>query len=341
MTIQVSSLFTVESAAKILDRGLEVARSVGLLVDTWRTGDPTRSLYKYLADVLNTYEEIVAQYIRSGFRSTAEGDWFTVLAKEVYGVDRVEATFATPTITLSNGGGGHYEIESDGDLTVKSSATDKTFHNTSTGTLAAGSSAIVFELVADEAGSDSTVAVDELDTLITTLLGVTIDSSTAATATDEQSDPSLDDQCGDTLGALSPNGPPDAYQFVARSSDLTGVTDVTRAKSIADDDTGDVTLYVASDSGAVAGASVTAVQAAIEEFATPLCITPTVVNSTPVTVDVTATIEGVDIPTGFEATISAALVTKFKTINISDGTESIAKSLIVAEIHKAIPEADR
>jgi hypothetical protein len=332
--LSVAALFAVSTAAEIFEYGLSLARIVGLPVTSWRTGDPTRSLYKYLANVLAALETSNADYIRAGFLSTASGDWLTVLALETFGVTRTEATHATPTVTVTNSGGGFYEIEA-GDLTFRASGIDKTYHNTSGGTLSAGAT-VTFDLVADEAGSDSSVEADEVDALVTTLLGVEVDSSTAAIANDEQSDEELREQCGDTLGALSPNGPADAYEYVCRNPDLTGVTDITRAKTVDDSDTGDVIVYVAGPSGPVAGASVTAAQDAVEEWATPNCITPTVTNCTVTTISVTATISGADIPGDFEDRIEDALESLFASIDIG-GT--VAVSAIISTIHNTLVAA--
>lgn len=335
MTISVQALFTPETAANILNLGLDIARLVGLPVTTWRSGDPTRSLYKYLATVLAGLEGIYGDYIRAGFLSSATGEWLTVLAWEVYGVERTEATFATGTITLTNGGGGFYPVDSSGDLTFKAGSTEKTFHSTSTGTLSAGST-VVFEFEADEAGSDSSVALNEIDELVTTLLGVTIVTSSAAVAVDEQSDEALREQCRSTLGALSPDGPPDAYEYVVRNPALTGVTEITRASTDHDSTTGEVTVFVGSPSGTVSGASITAAQDAIEIWATPLCVTPTVQNVTPVQIHVTATITGSDIPAGADDLIEAALGVLFSSVNPDGAT--VARSRIDKLIHDTIPQ---
>src|SRR5690606_21310682 len=113
-----------------------------------------------------------------------------------------------------------------------------------------------FDLVADEAGSGSSVGADEIDELVTTFLGVEIASSTAAVGTDEPDPETIREQCRATTGALSPNGPPDAYEFVVRESSLTGVTEITRAKATGDSDTGTGDVIVASASGAVSSGSV-------------------------------------------------------------------------------------
>jgi hypothetical protein len=52
-----TALLVVNTAATLYDRGLAIARVLGLPVTSWRTGDPTRSLYKYLATVLASQEE--------------------------------------------------------------------------------------------------------------------------------------------------------------------------------------------------------------------------------------------------------------------------------------------
>lgn len=285
----VLALFVAESAANILQRGLDLATTLGLPVTSWRTGDPTRSLYKYLATKLATTDLILAELAKSAFLSTATGDWLKILALEVYGVEVQEATYATGTLVLVNNGGGFYPREA-GDLAFKSSITGKTYHSTTGGDLASGpGTTLELGFVADEAGSDSTLAEDELDTMVTTLLGVEIQSSTAAIGLDDQSDESIREQCRDSLGALSPNGPLDAYNFVAKDSELTGITSITRSFSINNED-GTVTCYIAGPTGNVTSPEVAAVQAAFDTWATPNCITATAVTAVAVTITVTATV---------------------------------------------------
>lgn len=334
-TIEVFTLFVSNTAAKIYSSALELAASVGLPVTSWRAGDPTKTSFNFLADALAAREDVLSEFIKAGFRSTAEGDWFTLMARDMYGVTRGEATFAEPTATVHNGGGGFYPRVA-GDLTFKASSTGKTYHTTDAGSgvLSAGAT-VTYALIADEAGSDSSAAANDVDTLVTQLLGVTVVSSTAATAIDAQPDPSLDEQCAATLGALSPNGPGDAYEFVVRNPDLTGNTEITRAKTVADDDTGRVIVYVAGTSGPVSGAAITAAQAAVERWATPNCVRPTVTNASAVTVALTSEITGVDIPSDFEASIAAAFGVYCSSIEIGG---LVATSAIVALHHTAVPQ---
>lgn len=343
--IAVFSLFVVQTAEEWLDYGLGIAKIAGLPVESWRVGDPTRSLYKYVAEALAARDLQDAEFVRAGFLSEAKDDWKTVVAREVYGVDRDEETFATPTVTITNGGGGYYPIQ-EGDLTVQASSTGKTYHNTDTheepGDVLSGGATITFTLVADEGGSDSNVAADEIDTIVSpALIGCTIDSSTAAVAADRQEDGSLETDCRETLGALSPNGPADAYSYVVRQEALTGVADIARSSATNDSTTGTVTVYVASQSGAVAGASVTAAQDAVETWANPLTMTPTVVNATATTVDLTATISGENIPADYETLIEDALAVYLSTtaISVTGRLTVIAVSKLYELIHATIPQA--
>lgn len=339
MSLSLNTLFTVETAASILAKGLEIAVTLGLPVTSWRAGDPTRSLYHYQAEILATQESTAAEYIKSGFLDSAEGDWLTILAKQVYNVDRVEATAAEGSLELSNSGGGFYVWDA-GDITFKSSATGATYHNTTSLTLAGGESGSV-NFTADDVGSDYSVAEDEIDELVTTFQGVSITSSDAATATDEQTDESLRETCRSSVGAMSPNGPADAYVFVALSSDLTGTTEVTRASADGDTDTGDVTVYVAGPSGPVTGPAITAVEDAIAEWATPLGITPEVVNVDTVDVAITVTVDIYqsvgETESDIEEAIETAIETMFAELPIGGNDGFLHVSHIIGTIKAVYP----
>lgn len=283
--VSLATLLVQETKAAIYAKGLAVATTLSLPVTSWSVGDPTRSLYHFVSEILSTLEGVAVGYIASGFLdfavAAAEADdsnrpWLILLAEQVYGYDTTEATYATTTITLTNNAGGFYPDILSGDLTFRSSATGKTYHNTSSGTLNSGpATTLVLDIVADEPGSASSAGAGEIDEMVTTLLEVTCSNATAATGLDAESPASVATGCRAKLGALSPNGPRSAYEYVATRPALTGTTNVTRARSIGDSATGDVTLLLAGPSGGVAGADVTLVQTAIERWATPLCITPT------------------------------------------------------------------
>jgi uncharacterized phage protein gp47/JayE len=343
-----ASLLVSETKAQIYARGLEVADALGLNTSSWVAGDPTRSLYHFLGDALSRLEEMVAGFIGSGFLDYAADDWLTLLAEQAYNVERVEGTFATSTVTLTNSGGGVFIVAA-GDVVVKNTGTGKTYTNTTGGTLSPGvGEELELDVTADEVGSDSSAAADAINALVTTMLGVTVTASTAALGLDEEEDEALRDRCRAKLGMLSSAGPADAYNYVVKSSDLTGVTDITRARTVGDSTIGDVVVYVAGAAGDVDAASVTAAQLAVETWAAPICITPTVTNATEVLVPVTYSVwlyasVGEETPT-ITTAIAAALAGMFALRPIGGDIISPAtagklyQSLIVSTIKEVYPD---
>lgn len=338
MTINILNLFTRETADKILSRGLAVAKAIGLPVTSWRNGDPTKSLYHFAADFFDAQEQRNTEFAKSGFMSTAEGDWATLHARDMYGVSRQGAGYATPTVTLRNNGGGVFDM-APGDLRVLCTATNKTYTNTDNPGVLGPGAQFTYALIADEAGAASSVGQNEIDDFVSpagmATYNVAIVSSTSAAAQDEQSVPELRDQCGDTLGALSPNGPPDAYEKVCKDPKLTGTTEINRAQAQGDDDTGEVIVYVASAAGAVTSPSVAAAQAACRKWSTPLCLRPTVVSAAVAAVNITAQISGPNIPATYQAAINGELGKLFVGLPIG---ATVYRSRLIAAIHDAVPQ---
>jgi hypothetical protein len=344
LTININVLWAVNSAEKIFDMGIQVAQALGLPTTSWRTGDPERSLYKYLAEVLAAHDGQVSSYIKAGFLSSAVADanetgetgWLKLLAYETFGVTVPDAGYATPSVTLRNEGGGNYPRLA-GEITVKNSATGKTYHNTNAPAPLNAGATVTYTLEADEAGAESSAAVNEIDEIVTTMLGVVVVSSSASYASDELTPDEIGTLCSATLGALSPNGPPDAFEYVCLNPELTGTTEVTRAYSYGTSSSGRVQVYVASATGSVSVGGLQACQDAVEEWATPLCALPTVLSAVPYAVAVTCTIAGVAIPADFAERIEGEIETYFASLPIH-GT--VARSAILAAIHRAVPAVD-
>ncbi len=293
MTLSLSTLISPATKAQIYTGALAIANAIGLPVSSWQAGDPTRSLFHVESEFLSSLEQIVVNFIASGFLDYATGIWLKILAYQVFGVTVPDATYATCDVVLSNSGGGLYSDIAAGDIILKNTTTGKTYRNTTGGTLASGGSpatTLTITVRADEAGSDSSAGSGEIDVLVTNLLGVTCTNPLSAIGIDEQEEATTRQQCRDMLGALSPNGPKEAYSFVARNSALSGTTAVTRVRTYSDSDTGDVTVYLAGPAGGVLEADRALVEAAILKWSTPLCITPTVYSATNVIVPVTYTL---------------------------------------------------
>jgi hypothetical protein len=351
MSVSLATLLIQQTKEQLYTLGLDVAESVGVDTSTWQAGDPTRSLYHIEAETLSSLEAMVVGFIASGFLDYATGDWLTILAKQVFNVDVPGATFATTTITLSNGGGGFYDIDAN-DLTFKCSLTGKTYHNTTGGSLASGpGTTLDLDIEADEAGSDSSAGATEIDTMVTTLLGVTCSNATAAVGVDAQQEDTTRQQCRDKLGALSPNGPKEAYSYVARNSALTGTNVVTRVRVYPDSTTGEVTVYVASPSGAVGTSDLDLVTTAILTYATPICITPTILSAENVEIDLEYDLWIYKNCNKTTAQVAAAVETALKTMlaNRPIGgdlippatTGALYQSMIESTIRGTFPQAFR
>jgi hypothetical protein len=278
-TFTFASLITVATAAKLLERGLSVARLLSLPVDSWRAGDPTRSLYHFLAEYLSTHDQVAAEYIKAGFLDWAAGDWLKVLAYQVYGVEAEDASSASNTLRLSNSSGGLYAFDA-GDVIWRSSFTGKTYHNRDPFTLNPLQSNLEIYWVADEPGADSSVGNNEIDEFVTPFPGISIVSSSAGYGSDAQSDDSIKLACRESLGATSPNGPREAYEYIAKRSQLTGTNEVTRARASGDTGNGTVYVRVASAAGPVSADALEKVERAVVVWATHIGGTPIVQNVT-------------------------------------------------------------
>jgi phage-related baseplate assembly protein len=289
VSFSLADLFSVTTKARVYAKALQIATALGLPVTSWRAGDPTRSVYHVIAEEIEARDITASSYAKSGFLDSATGEWLTILADQVFNVQREAATAVASTLRLVNTEGGVYSWDA-GDLVFRSSVNGKTYHNTTAGTLSAVAEEIDVGFIADEEGADSSLAADELDELVTAMPGVEILSSDAGNANDEEDDAPLRERCRASTGALSPNGPADAYRYVAVTAALTGNTETTRAYVEANSGTGAVTVYCAGAAGGVSGTALTAVDTAIARYCTPLCITATIESAVEATQNVTVSV---------------------------------------------------
>jgi phage-related baseplate assembly protein len=143
-------------------------------------------------------------------------------------------------------------------------------------------------------GSDSTSPAGDIDTLVTTLSGVTVSNASAIVGVDEEIDSALRTRCLERTGPLSPMGPDDAYGYAARNAvtstgDAIGVTRVA-TQAVGD---GTINIWVATATGEVTGTAsnpatdLGAIAAAIYEEAEPLSVEAVVDTATALTIPVT------------------------------------------------------
>jgi uncharacterized phage protein gp47/JayE len=151
------------------------------------------------------------------------------------------------------------------------------------------------QFVASELGAASSAAPGEISLMVSTFPGLSCDNPNQLVGTDVEGDTALRQRCTEQLGALSPMGPWDAYSSALRNATRgeggpnLGITRV----SLVPDGYGRIDVYVATDSGTVAGDIDTPgtdlwyAQQAVQRYAEPQSVTAIVQSATTVNVGVT------------------------------------------------------
>jgi len=290
-SVSLSELTTPLTRAQAEALTYAILARLGLSTTTWKPGAVARALITVFAIFMVGATTLLALIAGGGFLETASGDWLTLLARHVYGVERELATFAAGEITLVNTAGGVYTLDP-GDLVVQNLDTGKTYRNTTTFTVGALAT-ITVPIAAVEGGSASTSIAGAITGFVTPLIGVTCSNALAVVGTDDEGDAALKTRCSERLGALSPNGPWDAYAYVAKNSKRADGTPIgiTRTR-LSKDGFGNVVLYVATATGGVTGTpddtttDLGAVSDAIQRGAVPLAVTADVESAVPNVIDI-------------------------------------------------------
>lgn len=314
----------------------------GVRTTSWKPGAVVRTIIACVAIVLAAFSRLQALVAKGGFLELAEGVWLDQVALYVYGETRSPGSFASGNVTFNNAGGGVYS-GGIGDIVVRSSATNKTYRNTAPFSIGALATGVQIPFAAVELGADSTAPAGTIDTLVTTLSGVTCTNATALVGTDEEGDPDLKIRCRAKLGTLSPNGARAAYEYIARSAVASDgrPIGVTRVRTIPDG-VGGVEVYVATATGVVTGTDTDpdtdlgAVAEAIWTQCEPLCIEATVQSATAATIAVTYElwVRGLDgvRASDIEPLVAEALATYLSQVPIGGDGGYVRKSALEAVI---------
>jgi phage-related baseplate assembly protein len=341
-----------------------VLARVGVNVTSWKSGSVVRTMIVAVSVVFAAFTTIMASIARSGFLELSSGEWLTLVARYVYGVERNAASYASGSVVLSNAQGGIYSLDA-GDLIVANVDTGRTYRSTAPFTLPAATGTppaitpgtVTVPIAATEAGADSSADAGKISHMVTTLLGVTCTNPGSLTGFNEEIDTLLRQRCSETLGALSPMGPWDAYSTALRKATrLDGTSlNITRVGLTADG-YGHVDVYCATDAGGVTGdptdptTDLGAAMAAVLEWAAPQAITPRVHGATeliqPVTYSVWMYNTSGLTAEQIEDTIAAALRVYFPKQpvggNVADAPPgAIYHDTLKAAIAQSIPEIFR
>ncbi len=223
--------------------------ALGVTTTSWKPGATVRTMIAGASIVLAGFSSLQARIAESGFLELSSGDWLDLVGVFVYDVERDDGTFATGNVQLDNAAGGLFNVAV-GDLVVLNTTSSKTYRNTAAFTLNPLETGLLVPVRAEEIGSASTANPGQIDDFVTVLLDVTVTNPDALVGSDPESDADYIERCLAKTGVLSPNGPSDAYRFLALSAtrDDGATVDVTRVTTVADGE-GNVTVTVGSATG--------------------------------------------------------------------------------------------
>jgi hypothetical protein len=281
---------TVEEAKSSIYSVLGI---LGVSTTDWRPGAVVRTIITAFAVLFAGATSLIAMIARGGFLALAASAWLTLVAKYVYGVDRNPATYATGPVTLTNAGGGVYSLNA-GELQLLNPVTLATYRNTAPINIPALAT-VTATIKCDQQGAFGTSEAGAITGIqAPSLAGVTASNAAALVGQDEEEDEALRTRCSEKLGALSPNGAPDAYAYVARNAlrlDGSGVG-VNRVQVVRNGTT-TLDVYTATPTGAVTGTigdlttDLGAVDEAIQTQVVPIPLTANVHSAAAVMVPIT------------------------------------------------------
>lgn len=289
-------------------------------VTSWLEGGIARTLVELFAEGLAQMSQLVANVAAGGFLLLASGDWLTLVAEQVYEIERNEAQYTQGTCQLAAVPTSSGATITPGQL-VATTSSGLRYSNTNGGTLAPGGT-LNLTFKAESPGAAYNVGVGTITTLSTPLPGVAINNPDLGGGTwitsqgaDEETDASLQARCQarwPSLGSAPTDSPFDLWAKTASAT-------VTRTKVLPDSTTpGQVDVYLAGASGSVGAGTVAAVQAYIDPRVPGPSMTCVVSDSTnePILVEATLFVKA-----GYEDTALAAansnLTAYFNTVDIS------------------------
>lgn len=181
MTVALSDLLATPSEEDLRQQFLADLNAAGFPITDWQSG-ATLKTYVYLQAraYLIALGQVIPDIAAGGYLSEAQGEWLTLLAKQVFNIDRQAATFTVQQATLTCApGNGPYTVVA-GTLVAQTTAGHR-YTNLTGGALAAGSP-LQLQWQSEgpvDSGSAATSYVDtanSMTTMVTPLLGVTINN---------------------------------------------------------------------------------------------------------------------------------------------------------------------
>jgi uncharacterized phage protein gp47/JayE len=313
MALSLEQLVTNVTMEQARKKVYDLLEAQGFPTSSWVAGGVARALTTLVALLFVLVTETVVLVSRAGFLDYATGVWLTLLAAQGFNVTRRVATFATLSqrVRLDNTLGTSHGPFQPFERKIYNPDTKKTYFITSTWSIGPLETGVYVDIQATEAGASSSAGANTITAFENPPSGVTVTNEIAVVGLDEETDPELRARCRAKQGALSPNGPKLAYDYVAKTLELNGGVAVNRTKLIgATVESGAPIVYLAGPSGALTSDDRDKVEDGILRWSTPQCVEPDVRNTTNVTVNVVQTVYIVDDENILDADLQAAALAR-------------------------------
>ncbi len=221
MSISLADILTPSDRAEMLALLLAIAAELDAPTTAWQSGNPILTMLTTASEKLADLTAVTVEIAKGGFGDLLPSDaWADLWAQSRFNVVRVPATQASGDMTLTcsaSAVGNTYAI---GEVIVAHATTGKTYRNTAAVTVSPSTTLTLQPFAADEPGIASNAAPATITTMVSSIVGVTCSNPLTFIGTDKETTPALVSRARSKLGALSPNGPKDAYDYVVRSPSI-------------------------------------------------------------------------------------------------------------------------
>lgn len=270
--LPLDELLTGLSEDEVMATFLTILEALEIPSSAWPTRGIAMTIVRVFARTVSSISKFQRLIAEAGFLDYATGAGLTLLARCVYGVERIPATFASGEETLTNTTGNTYSKAARGVIFV--GVNGKSYTNKEPFTLGANAT-LTIPIEAIEQGSGSTAPAGTIIELETTMLGVLVTNERSVVGVDAEKDGPLRLRCRERIQAYGAGAPRGAYSYWARTAkrDDGSPVNINRVSTSRSSSTGRVVQTVASPTGAPATDDLEAIEATIEEKVRPDTVT--------------------------------------------------------------------
>ncbi len=314
-------ILTPAERDEVLATLLALSASLGAATTSWAEGNPLLTLLTTDAQKSADLTLMAVEIAKGGFGELLPSDaWADLWAQSRFKATRVPATAAAGYVDATNSSASNYGPIAIGGFIIAHATTGKIYRNQEVITILAGTGLDDILVSADEPGIASNAAPGTVTTVVSSLVGVGVSNPLAFVGTDKETTAALVERARAKLGSFSPNGPKDAYDYVAKTPEYSGTsTPITRTRTVLSAATGVLTTYLATASGPPTVPDVAIVQDAFDQYVEPWGVQSVAAAATAVVVPITyqAWVQGSQLTSAqISALIDSALATWFASLDI-------------------------